>query len=208
MRLSSRGSCRRLDREVPAELRCTSSSITPPRTRRRRSSDGCSPTLGSCCTSPDQQPWLNLVERWFAELTNKKLQRGAHRSVRELNTDIRGWIKTWNENPRPFVWTKTADQILESIARYCTRINDSRHYALSGRHSLSPSPKSERASRRKQGRDGDPQSRRAAYAKPGQRRPRCAPTYPLERAIQIVWHRDRAGAGPPHDRNVADAIAS
>ena len=77
--------------------------------------------------TPTSASWLNLVERWFGELTTKKLQRGAHRSVRELNNDIRAWIKTWNEQPRPYVWTKTADQILESITRYCTRINDSRH---------------------------------------------------------------------------------
>jgi len=77
--------------------------------------------------TPTSSSWLNLVERWFGELTTKKLQRGTHRTVRELNTDIRNWIKTWNDSPRPYVWTKTADQILESIARYCTRINDSRH---------------------------------------------------------------------------------
>ena len=77
--------------------------------------------------TPTSSSWLNLVERWFAELTTKKLRRGAHRSVRDLNTDIRAWIKTWNDNPKPYVWTKTADQILESIATYCTRINESRH---------------------------------------------------------------------------------
>jgi transposase len=77
--------------------------------------------------TPTSTSWLNLVERWFAELTTKKLRRGAHRSVRDLNADIRRWIETWNNDPRPFVWTKTADQILESIARYCTRINESRH---------------------------------------------------------------------------------
>ena len=77
--------------------------------------------------TPTSSSWLNLVERWFGELTTKKLRRGAHRSVRELNTDIKAWVNTWNENPRPFVWTKTADQILDSIARYCTRINESRH---------------------------------------------------------------------------------
>ena len=77
--------------------------------------------------TPTYSSWLNLVERWFGELTTKKLQRGTHRSVRELNTDIRGWIKTWNDNPRPYVWTKTADQILDSIAKHCTRINDSGH---------------------------------------------------------------------------------
>jgi transposase len=77
--------------------------------------------------TPTSSSWLNLVERWFAELTTKLLRRGAHRSVRDLNTDIRAWIDTWNDDPRPFVWTKTADQILDSIARYCERINESRH---------------------------------------------------------------------------------
>ena len=68
-----------------------------------------------------------MVERWFSELTNKKLRRGAHTSVRALNADIKRWIETWNDDPKPFVWTKTADQILESITRYCTTINDSGH---------------------------------------------------------------------------------
>jgi transposase len=77
--------------------------------------------------TPTSSSWLNLVERWFAELTTKKLRRGTHRSVRQLNADIRNWIETWNEDPKPFVWTKTADQILESIARYCNRTNESRH---------------------------------------------------------------------------------
>lgn len=77
--------------------------------------------------TPTSSSWMNLVERWFAELTNKKLRRSAHTSVRQLNHDIRAWIETWNENPQPYVWTKTADQILESIARYCERITDSGH---------------------------------------------------------------------------------
>src|SRR3954449_6510637 len=77
--------------------------------------------------TPTSSSWLNLVERWFAELTNKLLRRGTHRSVRDLNADIRAWIETWNDDPKPYVWTKTADQILESIATYCTRINESRH---------------------------------------------------------------------------------
>ena len=58
--------------------------------------------------------WLNLVERWFSELTTKQLRRATRRSVRQLNIDIRAWIDTWNDNPKPFVWTKPADQILES----------------------------------------------------------------------------------------------
>jgi transposase len=77
--------------------------------------------------TPTSASWLNLVERWFSELTSKLLKRGAHRSVRALNADIRAWIETWNDDPKPYVWAKTADQILESIARYCERINDSRH---------------------------------------------------------------------------------
>ncbi|MFF0815343.1 IS630 family transposase [Rhodococcus sp. NPDC003318] len=77
--------------------------------------------------TPTSSSWMNLVERWFAELTTKKLQRSAHRSVRQLNRDIRDWIETWNDNPRPYVWVKTADQILDSIASYCTRIKDSGH---------------------------------------------------------------------------------
>jgi len=77
--------------------------------------------------TPTSSSWLNLVERWFAELTTKKLRPGSHRSVRQLNADIRTWIDTWNENPRPFVWTKTAHDILASTARYYTRINDSGH---------------------------------------------------------------------------------
>jgi transposase len=77
--------------------------------------------------TPTSSSWLNLVERWFAELTNKQLKRAAHRSVRALNADIRAWIETWNENPRPYVWTKPAARILESIARYCQRINPTAH---------------------------------------------------------------------------------
>jgi len=77
--------------------------------------------------TPTSASWLNLVERWFAELTSKQLRRGTHRSVRQLNADIRAWIDTWNDDPKPFVWTKTTDQILDSIARYCERINESRH---------------------------------------------------------------------------------
>lgn len=77
--------------------------------------------------TPTSSSWLNLVERWFAELTNRKLRRSAHRSVTELEADIRAWINEWNKNPKPFVWTKTADQILDTLAAYCQRINDSRH---------------------------------------------------------------------------------
>jgi transposase len=77
--------------------------------------------------TPTSSSWINLVERWFSELTTKLLRRGQHRSVRQLNAEIRQWIDDWNENPRPYVWTKTAEQILDSIKRYCERINQARH---------------------------------------------------------------------------------
>src|SRR3954470_11700754 len=77
--------------------------------------------------TPTSSSWINLVERWFAELTTKLLRRGAHPTVRALNADIRAWIDHWNRNPRPYVWTKPAEQILQSIARYCQRINQTGH---------------------------------------------------------------------------------
>jgi transposase len=77
--------------------------------------------------TPTYSSWLNLVERWFAELTTRKLRRSAHRSVAELEADLRAWIDAWNQDPRPFVWTKTADEILDSLAGYLQRINNSGH---------------------------------------------------------------------------------
>jgi transposase len=77
--------------------------------------------------TPTYSSWLNLVERWFAELTTKWLQRGTHRSVAELTASIQSWIDTWNQDPRPFVWTRTADEILDSLRRYLQRISDSEH---------------------------------------------------------------------------------
>jgi transposase len=77
--------------------------------------------------TPTSASWLNLVERWFCELTGKKLCRGVHRSVQALEKDIHSWIRAWNEDPRPYVWHKTAEEILESLASYCRRINDSGH---------------------------------------------------------------------------------
>jgi len=77
--------------------------------------------------TPTYGSWLNLVERWFAELTTKWIKRSAHRSVRDLVASIRTWITNWNEDPKPYVWHKTADEILDSLANYCQRINDSGH---------------------------------------------------------------------------------
>jgi transposase len=119
---------RKLDREVPAEftVHVVLDNASTHKTPAIKNWLVAHPRFVLHFT-PTSSSWLNLVERWFGELTTKKLQRGTHRSVRALNTDIRAWIENWNDNPKPYVWTKTADQILESIARYCTRINDSGH---------------------------------------------------------------------------------
>jgi transposase len=77
--------------------------------------------------TPTYASWLNLVERWFAELTEKWIRRGTHRSTAALETAIKNWIQSWNGHPRPFIWVKTADEILESVAEYCQRISGSGH---------------------------------------------------------------------------------
>jgi transposase len=77
--------------------------------------------------TPTSASWLNLVERWFATLTQKQIKRGAHRSTRALETAIREYLTISNEAPKPFVWHKTADEILASVARYCQRISNSGH---------------------------------------------------------------------------------
>lgn len=77
--------------------------------------------------TPTSASWINQIERWFAEITRKQIRRGTHRSTRELEQAIRDYLATYNLNPRPFVWTKTADQILDSIKRFCVRISDSGH---------------------------------------------------------------------------------
>jgi transposase len=77
--------------------------------------------------TPTSASWLNLVERWFAALTDKQLRRKSFRSTRELEAAIRTYLDRYNAKAKPFVWTKSADQILDSIARYCRRINDSAH---------------------------------------------------------------------------------
>ncbi len=72
--------------------------------------------------TPKHSSWLNQVERWFSALTTKKLQRSTHHSVKDLAADITAWTQAWNQDPKPFVWHKTADEILDSIARYCGQI--------------------------------------------------------------------------------------
>ena len=71
--------------------------------------------------TPTSGSWLNRVERWFATLTERHIRRGTHRSTVELEQAIRSYLDIYNVRPTPFVWTKTADQILESVKRFCMK---------------------------------------------------------------------------------------
>src|SRR5688572_11299821 len=114
----------KVNREVPAELDVhvildnLSTHKTPAvhqwLLRHKRFHFHFTPTYGS---------WMNLVERWFSALTTKKLQRSAHRSVKALAADITDWVEQWNEHPKPFTWHKTAEEILDRLAGYCTALN-------------------------------------------------------------------------------------
>jgi transposase len=77
--------------------------------------------------TPTGSSWINQVERWFGYLTDQLIRRGIHNSVQALERDVRAWIKDWNNNPRPFLWTKTAEEILASLARYIARISGGGH---------------------------------------------------------------------------------
>jgi len=77
--------------------------------------------------TPTSASWINMVERWFATLTEKQIRRGTHRSTWELEQAIRAYLKHNNEQPKPFVWTKTADEILDSLARFCKRTSETGH---------------------------------------------------------------------------------
>jgi transposase len=77
--------------------------------------------------TPTYSSWLNQVERWFGLLTDQRLRRGVHRSIHALENDIRAWIQQWNADPKPFAWTKTADEILERLASYLQRIPGAGH---------------------------------------------------------------------------------
>lgn len=76
--------------------------------------------------TPTSSSWLNLVESFFALVTQRVTKRGVHRSVPALESDIRAFLEGHNDDPRPYVWTKTADQILESLKRYCVKVGEVR----------------------------------------------------------------------------------
>jgi transposase len=77
--------------------------------------------------TPTSASWLNLVERWFAALTEKQIRRGTHRSVRELEGAIKDYLAVTNQSPKPFVWTRSADEILASLGRFCQRTSETGH---------------------------------------------------------------------------------
>ena len=77
--------------------------------------------------TPTSASWLNQIERWLAALTEKQIRRGSHRSTRELEKAINDYLAVYNEDPKPFIWTKSPDQILESVKKYCERISDTGH---------------------------------------------------------------------------------
>jgi transposase len=90
--------------------------------RHRRFHFHFTPTYGS---------WMNLVERWFSALTTKKLQRSAHNSVKALATDIEAWVDHWNHDPKPYVWHRSADEILDRLARYCADATATEYHSAS-----------------------------------------------------------------------------
>src|SRR6266516_6910061 len=77
--------------------------------------------------TPTSSSWINQVERWFGFITDQMIRRGTHKSVQALEADIRSWVEGWNDNPRTFVWTKTAEEIIESLGRLIQRISGAGH---------------------------------------------------------------------------------
>jgi transposase/transcriptional regulator with XRE-family HTH domain len=77
--------------------------------------------------TPTGSSWINQVERWFGFLTDQLIRRGVHKSVAALEKEVRAWIKSWNEDPRPFVWKKTAEEILNSLSEYIAKISGAGH---------------------------------------------------------------------------------
>ncbi|MCR1785010.1 hypothetical protein KVF89_20895 [Nocardioides carbamazepini] len=76
---------------------------------------------------PTGSSWVNQIERWFGLITAKLIRRGIHPTVTDLEDDIRSWSDNWNENPRPFTWAKTADEIFDSLAKHLSRISGAIH---------------------------------------------------------------------------------
>ncbi|MDJ0346475.1 hypothetical protein QMK19_33525, partial [Streptomyces sp. H10-C2] len=85
------------------------------------------PPTPSTTARQTHSSWANQVERWFAELQRRCLARGSFRSLDELTCALDQWITFWNANAKPFKWTRTADQIIDAIGRYCARLGEPHH---------------------------------------------------------------------------------
>src|SRR5215218_6005198 len=118
----------KLDKQVPAELdvHLICDNYSTHKARTVRAWLDAHPRFHMHFT-PTYSSWLNQVERWFGLLTDKQLRRGVHKNLQALERDIRAWIAQWNDNPQPFTWTKTADEILERLASYLDRIPGAGH---------------------------------------------------------------------------------
>ena len=77
--------------------------------------------------TPTGSSWINQVERWFGLLTDQLNPPRGSQKRRRLENDVRQWIKNWNQNPKPFVWSKTAEDILQSLSKYIAKISDAGH---------------------------------------------------------------------------------
>ena len=77
--------------------------------------------------TPTGSSWINQVQRWFAFLTDQLLRRSVHKSLAALEKDVHTWITNWNQDPKPFIWRKTAEEILNSLHKYISRISDAAH---------------------------------------------------------------------------------
>ena len=118
---------RTIDREVPGEPRAPPDprQLLDPQARQRQGVARQAPALPPPL-HPDPSSWLNLVERWFRELTDKAIRRGVFHSVPDLIAAIEAYLDAHNDNPKPFIWTATADQILDKVSR-CKAVLETVH---------------------------------------------------------------------------------
>jgi transposase len=119
---------KKIDKAVPAELgvHVVADNYATHKTPEVQAWLGRHPRFTMHFT-PTGSSWINQVERWFGYLTDQMIRRGVHKSVQALEADIRAWTQAWNNDPRPFAWTKTAEEILDSLAKYLARISGAGH---------------------------------------------------------------------------------
>ncbi|MGW0633614.1 transposase [Streptomyces sp. NPDC002758] len=149
--------------------------------------------------------WINQVERWFGYLAHQMIRRGAHKNIQALEADIRAWVKDWNEDPKPFIWTKTAEEILDSLARFCRRISGAGQQQTAGRSRRQPPVRRSSDTPRKNLPPSATGTAQASGAVPAPPRPDRVPRWAtgwsrrfllLEPAPQLpIRHTDHCGHG-------------